>query len=186
MSHADLTDSDREQLSALAISTDEIERQLALFRKPRRFMRLVRPCTVGDGIRRIREDEADELLAHHREAAAQGRFSKFVPASGAATRMFRDLLVYQKGSRRDADWSSVVEQAREGDSSARTLITFMDELQRFAFWGDLHAITGPVQTGDFLPVLDALLEPRGLGYEKLPKGLLKFHSYPDRARTPFE
>jgi hypothetical protein len=186
MSHTDLTDTDREQLSARAISSDEITRQLELFSKPRRFIRLVRPCTVGDGIRRIREDEADEFLALHQEAGLQGRFAKFVPASGAATRMFRDLLIYQKGSRRDASWPSVVEQAQHGDPSARTLITFMEELQRFAFWDDLHAVAGPVRSGEFLPVLDALLEFPGLGYEQLPKGLLKFHSYPERTRTPFE
>jgi hypothetical protein len=186
MSPSDLNAADREQLSARAISHDEIERQLELFRRPRQFVHLVRPCTVGDGIRRIREDEADEFLALHRDAAAQDRFSKFVPASGAATRMFRDLLVYQKGPRRDADWTTVVEQARHGDAPARTLVTFMEELQRFAFWDELHAAAGPTRDGEFLPVLDALLDPQGLGYEMLPKGLLKFHSYPERARTPFE
>ena len=186
MGLTNLTAADREQLSARGISPDEIERQLALFRKPRRFMRLVRPCTVGDGIRRIREDEAGEFLALHREAVAEGRFSKFVPASGAATRMFRDLLVYQKGPRRNDAWPAVVEQAESGDPSARTLATFMEGLRRFAFWNDLHAVAGPIRAGEYLPVLDALLEPRGLGYEKLPKGLLKFHSYPERARTPFE
>lgn len=119
MSPTDLTAADREQLRARAISSDEIERQLALFRKPRRFTRLVRPCTVGDGIRRIREDEVDELLVLHRGAVEDGRFSKFVPASGAATRMFRDLLVYQKGPRRSVAWPSVVEQADSGDPSAK-------------------------------------------------------------------
>ena len=187
MSSFNLTDADRGQLDARGISPEELERQLSLFRKPRQFARLVRPCTVDDGIRRIREDEAEELLTLHREAAAQGRFAKFVPASGAATRMFRDLLVYLKGPRRDSAWPSVVEQAQGGDSSARVLVRFMEELQRFAFWDDLHAVVGrPIRTGEFRPVLDALLEPEGLGYEKLPKGLLKFHSYPERPRTPFE
>jgi hypothetical protein len=186
MSPTDLTAADREQLRARAISSDEIERQLALFRKPRRFTRLVRPCTVGDGIRRIREDEVDELLVLHRGAVEDGRFSKFVPASGAATRMFRDLLVYQKGPRRSVAWPSVVEQAHGGDLSARTLVAFMEELQRFAFWNDLQTVAGPTRAGEYLPVLDALLETPGLGYEKLPKGLLNFHSYPERARTPFE
>ena len=77
-----LTDADREQLRGRAISVDEFDRQLSLFRKPRRFMRLVRPCTVGDGIRRIAPDETDEFLGLHAEAAAKGRFAKFVPASG--------------------------------------------------------------------------------------------------------
>lgn len=186
MSPLNLNDADREQLSGHGISPAELERQLALFRKPRQYARLVRPCTVGDGIRRIREDEADGFLSLHREAASQGRFEKFVPASGAATRMFRDLLVYQKGPRRDTDWPTVVEQAHSGDPSALALVRFMDELQRFAFWHELHATVGPVGDGEFGPVLDALLEPEGLGYEKLPKGLLKFHSYPERPRTPFE
>jgi hypothetical protein len=186
MSALNLTDADRQRLSAHDISPEELERQLLLFRKPSQFARLVRACTAGDGIRRIREDEADEFLALHREAATQGRFEKFVPASGAATRMFRDLLVYQKGPRRDTAWPTVVEQAQGGDPSARALVRFMEELRRFAFWDELQAVVGPTRDEEFAPVLDALLEPEGLGYEKLPKGLLRFHSYPERPRTPFE
>jgi len=186
MPSIDLTDADREQLRGQAISVDEIDRQLSLFRKPRRFMRLVRPCTVGDGIRRMAPDETDEFLAFHAEAAAKGRFAKFVPASGAATRMFRELLVYQKSPGRETSWPTVLERAASGDESARAVTRFMEELRRFAFWDDLRGVLGSDRPGEFVPALDALLEPGGLGYERSPKGLLKFHSYPDRSRTPFE
>jgi len=186
MSAIDVTDADREQLRTRDISVDEIERQLSLFRRPRQFVRLVRPCTVDDGIRRITADESDELLALHAEAAGKGRFSKFVPASGAATRMFRDLLIYQKSPGRDTAWTIVRERAAGGDESAQSMVRFMEELPRFAFWEDLRGVLGSDRTVEFVPVLEALLEPGGLGYEKLPKGLLKFHSYPDRSRTPFE
>jgi len=146
----------------------------------------VRPCTVGDGIRRIGEDEAGELLELQREAAERGRFEKFVPASGAATRMFRDLLLYQKGPKRELTWDAVLRDAEAGDTAARCLVRFVNELPRFAFVHELREALGTTDEPDFTRVLDALLGPAGLGYDQLPKGLLKFHAYPDRSRTPFE
>ena len=164
-----LTEADREQLRGQAISVDEIERQLSLFRKPKQFLRLVRPCTVGDGIRRITANEIDELLALHTAAAASGRFARFVPASGAATRMFRDLLVYQKVPGRETAWPIVLERAASGDKPARSVVRFMEELPRFAFWDDLCGVLGSDRPGEFVPVLDALLGPGGLGTRSCPR-----------------
>jgi hypothetical protein len=100
--------------------------------------------------------------------------------------MFRDLLKYQKSPGRDAPWSTVTERAANGDPSARATVRFMEQRTRFAFWQELRGILGAERDDALVPVLDALLSPSGLGYEKLPKGLLKFHAYPDGARTPFE
>jgi hypothetical protein len=191
---SDWSEADIAQLDERGISVNEVERQLALFRRPANFARLVRPCTIGDGIRRIEEDEIDELTALHAEAAAAGRFTKFVPASGAATRMFRELLRYQKGPDRGLAWGEVVERAERGDAAASAVVRFLQELTHFAFFDELDerltargtdAISA-ARAGELEPILDALLDDRGMGYENLPKGLLGFHRSDIGPRTPFE
>lgn len=82
---------DRAWIEAHGLTVDEVERQAALLRDPPPAVKLLRPCSVGDGVVRIDEREHAELLALADEAARTGRLSKFVPASGAASRMFEFL-----------------------------------------------------------------------------------------------
>ena len=79
--------SDERQLADRGVSPHEARRQLELLTGAR-YTELIRPCTVSDGIRQLGEDEIAELHALHAEATGAGRFVKFVPASGAASRMF--------------------------------------------------------------------------------------------------
>ena len=79
---------DRARIAAQGLTVEEVARQAALLRNPPPPAKLLRPCTAGDGIVRIDEGERAELLALADEAARAGRLSKFVPASGAASRMF--------------------------------------------------------------------------------------------------
>lgn len=155
-------------------------RQMELLRDPPPPVELVRPCTLGDGIRRLPEVEHPRWLRLHEEAASLGRFTKFVPASGAATRMFRDLVaVWREGS------------DLEGSKAA---LAFLQSLPRFAFYEDLKEamakdgldLQGEPSQGRSLTVLEYLLGPKGLNYANLPKGLLKFHRYPEGGRTAFE
>src|SRR5664279_382651 len=87
----DLSDADRDGIEARGLTTDEVGRQVALLREPAPAVTLVRPCTISDGVERIAEREHGELLALADEAARSGRLSKFVPASGAASRMFASV-----------------------------------------------------------------------------------------------
>jgi Domain of unknown function (DUF4301) len=82
---------DRDRIRARGLTTEEVDRQAALLRDPPPAVTLVRPCTISDGVERIAESEHEELLALADEAARAGRLSKFVPASGAASRMFAFL-----------------------------------------------------------------------------------------------
>jgi hypothetical protein len=150
------TAADLRQMAALGIAPEEAARQIGLFRNPPPFTRVLRPCEVGDGIRQLFPSDQPELLAIFAEAAAQGRVGKFVPASGAATRMFQALLAYLKD---------------DGAEMTGEVRTFFDNLPRFAFSDD---------------VLRALLLEPGLGYAEKPKGLLKFHREQGEARTAFE
>ncbi len=86
------TDADRAEFARRGIPLDEADRQLRVLTSPARYAQLDRPCTIGDGIERIDDTRAEALIARARAATGEGRVSKFVPASGAASRMFKDLL----------------------------------------------------------------------------------------------
>jgi hypothetical protein len=171
---------DLRQLSEMGIPREEAARQVDLFRNPPPFTRVLRPCRPGDGIRAISEAEHPALLSQYDAAARRGRIAKFVPASGAATRMFKELLSYL-GSPEESEPPAEVQ-------------TFFNNLRRFAFLEDLAAalaadgidLEESVWRKDYKVVLRYLLEDVGLGYAELPKGLLAFHSYPEGPRTPFE
>jgi hypothetical protein len=159
-------ESDIRQMAALGIAPEEAARQIELFRNPSPFTRLLRPCTVGDGIRQLFPSDHPDLLAAWEKAAFQGRIGKFVPASGAATRMFKALL----------------------EDSPAEIDKLFANLRRFAFFDDLAATVERqgASLDDRRAVLHAFLEEPGLGYAELPKGLLKFHRENGEARTAFE
>ena len=192
MSQVIATEADRAQLAELGITPEEVERQVALFVRPPAPMRLARPCTLGDGIRSLSEAERRAAGDAHAAAAAAGRISKFTPASGAASRMFQSLLTARTGDLRRRD--VVAARAADGDAVAADVLTFLDNLPRFAFAEDLAAaaarhgrlLAALLDAGDVGAVLDALLTPAGLDYAAAPKGLLLFHRYPNGPRTAFE
>jgi|Deesub1362B_J571_1020462.scaffolds.fasta_scaffold04591_1 hypothetical protein len=187
------TRADREQLDRLGIPLEEVLRQLEAFRGPKPFLHLERPCTVGDGIRVLSEEEKDSLEEAFSQAAREGRCLKFVPASGAATRMFKVLMKFLHEDPPPAP-DEIVQRARDGEEEAALLIRFLENLDQFAFFPDLVSSMqregmDPLQLARSLSygkILEHLLTDRGLNYGSLPKGLLKFHSYPEGARTPFE
>jgi hypothetical protein len=164
----EFTPADLSQMAELGIDPAEALRQIELFRNPPPFTRVLRACRVGDGIRQLSKVAEPWLLARFEEAARQGRIAKLVPASGAATRMFKELL---------ADLNA----GAQGEPPPEVR-TFLDNLPRFAFYEDL----APVGTADRRTLLEYLLTEKGLDYVELPKGLLEFHRYPEGPRTPFE
>src|SRR3989442_1758481 len=85
------TRDDLDQLQRRGISLDEARRQIELLLRPPAPVTLDRACTLGDGIERVPEPEHDELLRLHEGVARSGSCHWFVPASGAASRMFKDL-----------------------------------------------------------------------------------------------
>lgn len=184
---------DLNQIKDLGIREEQVVSQLEAFQRPEPYLRLKRPCTMGDGIRTIPEEELPKLFEYHREAANQGRCLKFVPASGAATRMFELLLwfyTYESSLKRD----EIARRAEAGEPKCKDLLVFVVGVHRFAFFDvlkqvmakaglDIHAL---MEGGRFGEIFEYLLTPRGLNYANLPKGLLKFHRYPDESRTAFE
>jgi hypothetical protein len=194
MGNWSLTEEDRLQAQALGIAETQIQSQIQIFEKSCHFVRLERPCTIGDGILQISDDAVETLRHIHAEAARSGRFMKFVPASGAASRMFQVLSYYFRQQDIE-DVAEIRKQAVGGDARAAAFIEFLESIQRFAFWEDLQtAMAAEGIPGSMFAdpgkhwrsLLGCLLTERGLHYEGLPKGLLKFHRYADDGRTAFE
>ena len=86
------TEADLRQMAASGRAVAEVADQVERLRKGMAWTPLARAATVGDGIRRIAEDDVPRLLKLHESAARSGRLSAFVPASGAGTRLFQSLL----------------------------------------------------------------------------------------------
>jgi hypothetical protein len=169
----ELTEADHLHLRARGIAVAEAERQLRLLRERPAPVILDRPSTVGDGIVRLEAVSHERLIAAAHRAAEEGRVMRFVPASGAATRMFKDLIAALAGSARP--------------SSAPAARQFFAHLDDFAFSGELRrrsGVTSAIETEeDERTILRTLLEE--MRYASLPKALIPFHRG-TRVRTAFE
>lgn len=187
-----LTDTDLIQLSAVGIGSEEAHRQIELLNATPAPVRLERPATIGDGIRRIPHGDHGKLIDHWHQAAAAGRLTKFVPASGAASRMFRTLRGFLGEKARPM--GELRRRAEAGDGAAAHLVTFVDELSEFALAIPLSKACAArnldfdelVRRGNYAPLLEVLLTPEGLNYGELPKALIPFHRYEGESRTAFE
>jgi len=179
MTAVSLSKEDLQAIREKGIEKAEVRRQLEIFEKGVSPVRLNRPARVGDGIVRIAQDERGELLSLHDRAAGDGRMLKFVPASGAASRMFKDWHGCYLLGRFDS----------EGQKAS-----FLRNIPRFAFYGDLKKAMARdgrdletlVREKRCDDILEYILMPKGLHYAWLPKALLKFHSYPGGNRTAME
>lgn len=172
---------------------EEVMAQIEQFRRGFPFFRLDRPCTVMDGIAALNPGEIKRLSQVHSEAARAGRVMKFVPASGAASRMFKSLLSIHG---RAAAGEELSLSAGAGDScpEEEDLLEFTRGIPKIAFHdrlrsamaGDGLDLEAELRKGRYKTVLDYVLTPKGLNLSELPKGLIPFHVYPQRVRTAFE
>jgi len=186
-------EADRAQLAELGITEEEVQRQVRIFAAPPPAVVLDRPCTLGDGIVGLDEGQCQQAVHAHERAAAAGRLLKFLPASGAATRMFQALLAV-RGGEAAFDRAALQRRAAAGEAEAREALVFDEQLHNFPFVEALAAACARrgedlevlYRRGAVGEILAALLEPDGLDYAALPKGLLPFHRYPDGSRTAFE
>ena len=177
-----LTAEDKALLEKKGISEEKIAEQLACFEKGFPFLKLDGAASIEKGILAPAEGEMNVYLKAW-DAYKQGEKNivKFVPASGAASRMFKNMFEFL-GAEYDVPTTDFEKK-------------FFDNVHKFAFFGDLNAaceknngkgIDALIAEGNYKAVVANLLEAAGLNYGALPKGLLKFHSYEDGVRTPLE
>lgn len=143
-----------------------LETQLKNFREGFPFLPVTRAASCGDGIRVLDAAGIEQAAARYDRAKESLRVVKFVPASGAATRMFKDLFEFVREGRRTAVVGELLANRR-----------------RFAFWPELRTIVG--DDADELRTVENIVA-EGLRYRETPKGLVSFHRYGDEVRKAVE
>ena len=177
-----LTPQDQELLMKKGISEEQIEEQLKCFKAGFPFLELEAAASIGKGIMAPDASEREACLSaweHYKDG--DKTITKFVPASGAASRMFKNLFEFL-GADYDAPSTAFEKE-------------FFAHIGQFAFYDELNAaclrnagkdIPALLAGGAYKEVVSNLLNAAGLNYGALPKGLLKFHKYEDGVRTPLE
>lgn len=172
-------------------SISGVEEQIAFFKSGFPPLPLTRPAISGDGIKVIAAADMGNFTQAFESLTQNSKLIKFVPASGAASRMFKALFAFM-----DSYSGSEEDYARmQKDQSDASVFSFFKHLEKFAFYDDLRVahqkLTGVALEEshvkrEYVRILQSLLNENGLDYGSLPKGLLKFHRYDDDNRTPVE
>lgn len=160
----------KNQLEERNLTPQNIQDQIYTFEKGLSPVKLVSPCTADNGIISLNEKDIEHYIQKYNANVSNIESCKFVPASGAATRMFKDIV---------SEYSGTEDYSNQNSPNINKLI---DSLTDFAFFNemDIESTEGTKR------ILDKILLEAGLNYLKLPKGLIKFHKYPDSSRTAFE
>ena len=160
------TEKDLSQIERHGLTPEAVESQLENFRRGFPYLKVVRAASPADGVRMASEAEIDAAVARYEAAAAGTKVVKFVPASGAATRMFKELFEFVNEDKR-----------------GKGIDTLLGRIGEFAFWPELQAVL-PAGADDKATVRAIVGE--GLNYGGKPKGLVTFHAYPEGARKAVE
>ena len=177
-----LSNQDLNQIAQRGITPETVEHQLSQIEQGFPFLKIEAAAAVGNGILRPSDEERDAWVAKWQSYSEEGhKVVKFVPASGAASRMFKDLFAFLT-----ADYDVPTTDFEK---------EFFDNLKNFAFKHELcdccktnegACACDLKKANNYKAVVANLLEAKGLNYGQLPKGLLLFHTYEDGARTPME
>ncbi|NLH29192.1 MAG: DUF4301 family protein, partial [Bacteroidales bacterium] len=176
------TPEDLLQLKEMGLSEEDVLTQLKYFKEGFPPLSIVSAASVENGIMRIpQEGETAYIDAWNHYRQSDCTIVKFVPASGAASRMFKDLFAFLDATydRPQTDFEK----------------KFFSEIEKFAFFDELNNLCEKKYgknieklkaEGAYKTIVRMLLLPEGMNYGNLPKGLLLFHKYPDGNRTPVE
>ena len=177
-----LQEIDKQQLQAKGISEQLLEKQLGQFKSGFPFLKLDGAAAIGKGIIAPTKEEISTYTQAWEDYKASGKeIVKFVPASGAASRMFKDMFAFV-----DADYDVPTKDFEK---------KYFSQIHDFAFFGALDeackknegkGVDELIAAGNYKAVAANMLKPEGLNYGQLPKGMLLFHKYAEGARTPME
>lgn len=177
-----LTTNDMAQLEKKGISIEQFNEQLACIKQGFPFLKLSAAASVEKGIMVLNDDEIKSYQENWEKYLEEGHaIVKFVPASGAASRMFKNMFGFL-----DADYDVPTTDFEKA---------FFANVKKAAYYEDLNnacvkiyqkGIDELLEAQQYKSIVSALLGSEGLNYGKLPKGVLKFHRYPEGSRTPLE
>lgn len=185
-----LTSQDFKQLKQKGIEPVQIDLQIENFKNGFPFVDLVAPATKGHGVQVFDGIEINRLAEYYNLHGPDHELIKFVPASGAASRMFKTLFEFMESyTGSDVDLIKF-----EKDKEFNSVYNFIQDIRNFAFIEDLEKslkkdgfdLDDLLAKNQYGIIVEYLLTEKGLDYTNLPKGLLKFHQYDDWARMPVE
>lgn len=177
-----MTEKDLEQLKRKGISEQKLEEQLTMLKNGFPYLKIDSAVTPGHGLTVATPElvkQSEEMWKKY--LAGGAKVMKMVPASGAASRMFKDLFSFLNGKSDKPD----------NDFMKK----FFDNIEKFAFFPKLnflclqiygYSIDSLVKAGRYKDVIDILLTKAGMNYGKLPKALLEFHKEMGGSRTPLQ
>ena len=180
------SEKDLQQIASMGLTPEKTLLQIENFRKGFPKTKLLDAATVDNGgIIRMSDSVIMRYSSAYKSLAKGKKILKFVPASGAATRMFKDLYAFS---------STYFGVAYNFEKEFPTVKEFLQHIRTFAFFEDLKDCMERssldfgdyMDRGDFTTVINYLLKEQYLGYGSLPKALLKFHRYGEISRTPLE
>ncbi|OIP00828.1 MAG: NAD metabolism ATPase/kinase [Bacteroidetes bacterium CG2_30_32_10] len=184
------TQKEIDQFTSKGINLETIEKQIYHFKTGFPFVELVGAAIKTNGICILNNEQIENLVASYDKLSKEINILKFVPASGAATRMFKHLFSFKD------TYKNTTEDYHKyfSDQKFNSVYYFINHIERFAFYDDLKAamskdgisIIDCIDKKDYVCIIDYLLTEKGLNYSNLPKALLKFHKYDSFSRTAIE
>jgi hypothetical protein len=170
------------------IDIREAEQQIGYLKKGFPYMKLAKAATINQGIKKASETQLKEFVRNY-EHASGVTCIKFVPASGAATRMFKALFEFDELFRQSGYDPKILTR-----DAYKHVKECFDRLINFAFYPELEKavvkagnnVASAMQNKDYHIILSSLLREEGMNYGNLPKGLLTFHRYKQHSRAAVE
>lgn len=179
------TEKDKKQLADKGINATTVTAQIETFKEGIPFVALKSAAVVGEGIYKFSTEEEKQLIAAYDQSAEALEVLKFVPASGAASRMFKALFSFLDSYDATAETLEAY-ITRTNDTDIKT---FAAGLEKFPFYANVknRLTVSQDNKGAFVyAFVHELLSDSGLNYGFYPKGLLPFHTYGAETATPFQ
>jgi len=175
---------DIQQIKNHGLTPEEVEKQVENFKKGFPFLKLAKPATINDGIIRLDNKEVEAYGKLYEDVQPENL--KFVPASGAASRMFKFLFEFYEQT--NNQYKSI------NDIEDKQVKRFFSNIEKFAFYEELKStlksnnldVDTLLKQSRYKEILKFFLFDQGLGYGEKPKGVLLFHDYENQFRTAFE
>ena len=169
------TEKDLDQIQSKGLNISKIETQIDYFKNGFPFIQLHKPALINDGIKKLTQDEVFAYSKLYDDLKFNAL--KFVPASGAASRMFKFLLEFYETGEVNSE-----------------VVYFFENIKNFAFYEELEKVINAydvsvdqlIEKKQYNKILDFFLFDKGLNYSQKPKGILQFHKYSNEVRTAFE
>jgi nicotinamide riboside kinase len=184
------TTQDFVQIYHHGIPFENIVEQLGFFKKGIPKAKLVKPASLTDGILKLSEQDFKNKAAYFDDHKSKFALEKFVPASGAASRMFKFLNVFLNEFKIDEETiNSYINRRKDNDLS-----TFIGGIDRMPFFKEVYEkLSSNVENFEDLDLdhknyhfICFILSPNYFNYANKPKGILPFHKYAERIASPIE